>query len=249
VAAMNKSDGKLAIFSRATITVLAKSNKGIYERSQEKKLEVDPTTDAVLAFAGNKLLLGLENGTVQCFDADTLELQKEWSWERKTPPRFLAGSADGKLFSAVLHNGSLWLINAETGEAVRPPVSDQGDISAATFAGSDQLLIAAQSNRVVRYHLNDMKKQESYLGSSTIWEKAYYYALRPLHAVLPKPGELSDTLQFLVSGKLSVAKDTRQTDLQTAQKQLDPWNPVWSGALFLLFVLGFGSLYMQRAEF
>jgi hypothetical protein len=101
----------------------------------------------------------------------------------------------------------------------------------------------------MRYDVSTWKRKEAYAGSSTIWEKAYYYVVRPLHAVLPKPGELSDTLQFLVSGKRLVAKDSRQTDLQTAQKQLDPWNPVWSGAAFLLVVLGLGCVYMQRAEF
>ncbi|MFM2093957.1 MAG: hypothetical protein RIS70_1081, partial [Planctomycetota bacterium] len=249
IAAIHGSEAKIAIFSRATITLLAKSEKGIYERIQEKKLEIDPATDAVIAYAGNRLLLGLENGALQLFDANTLELVKDWKWERETPPRFLAASNNGNYFSVVLHNGSLWVIDAEKIAALRPSISEQGGICAATFVGDNDLLVGSQSNRTMRYDVSTWKRKEAYAGSSTIWEKAYYYVVRPLHAVLPKPGELSDTLQFLVSGKRLVAKDSRQTDLQTAQKQLDPWNPVWSGAAFLLVVLGLGCVYMQRAEF
>ncbi len=69
-----------------------------------------------------------------------------------------------------------------------------------------------------------------------------------MYTVFPKPGELDKTVQYLLSGK-ETADMGEGGDLSTAQKELDPWRPVWSSLVFMVVVLGLGCLYLERQDF
>ncbi len=258
VASISAVSGKLAVYSRGTLTILAPNHEGSYQRIAERKLNLEASLDAILALGDGRLALGLEDGRLQLYDVETLELRNEWRWENATPPRFIAASRSEDHFAVVLHNGSLWYLTGDE-TPLRPRLREQGEVVAATFAGPAGLLVAHRSNQVTEYSLPpatgtavtpaNWTVEREFAGPSTGLEKAYYYFVKPIHAVLPKPGELSDTLKYFVTGKSTVSDESAQGDLQSARKQLRPWNPVWSGALFVVLVLGIGCIYMQRSEF
>lgn len=253
IAAVSRATGKLVVFSRGTITVLAADETRVYQRVLERKLDIESTLDAALAVGSTRLVLGLEDGRIQRYNLESLEMTGEWQWDKSTPPRRITSSADGDQFAVLLHNDTLRFVEGDE-EPIRPALSEQGQIGAVSFVGADRLQIAQRSNRVVEYEMpgdagGNWRVGREFHGSTTGLEKAYYYLIKPVHALLPKPGELTDTLQYFVSGKSTVADDSSQTDLLTTRKRLNPWNPVWSGGLFLLVILGIGCLYMQWSEF
>jgi len=79
---------------------------------------------------------------------------------------------------------------------------------------------------------------------------AYRYVIRPLYVLLPKPGELGSTVNYLLSGSAieSTTVASRQ-DLDAAVSARDPWAPVWSSGLFVGVILAIGYLYLERQEF
>jgi hypothetical protein len=100
---------------------------------------------------------------------------------------------------------------------------------------------------VIQYDLATLKQIESFDQPLDLQERVYYYVIVPAHAILPKPGEFYKTVQYLMSGQQTSGKDAG--NLATAQKDLDPWSPIWSGLLFQAVMLGLGCLYIHRQEF
>ncbi|MEC7696205.1 MAG: ABC transporter permease [Planctomycetota bacterium] len=68
------------------------------------------------------------------------------------------------------------------------------------------------------------------------WRSVYTYAIVPLHAVLPKPLELDDTVQYVL-------------DRRKEKKIVDPWSPVISSGLFLAVILGICCTKSAWAEY
>jgi hypothetical protein len=92
-----------------------------------------------------------------------------------------------------------------------------------------------------------MKESHTYSAALNLQEKSYYYAIQPLHAVLPKPGEFYKTVQYLLSGNETVASDDE--NLATLQTRLNPWSPIWSGLVFQAIMLALGCFYIHWQEF
>src|SRR6185503_11356537 len=69
-AAIHATSGELALYSRGKLTILAPHGNR-FEKKQELKFDGKEHQAAVLAFAGNHLLVGREDGRVQVLDAAT----------------------------------------------------------------------------------------------------------------------------------------------------------------------------------
>jgi hypothetical protein len=59
---------------------------------------------------------------------------------------------------------------------------------------------------------------------------------------------LDKTVQYLLSGK-ETAEMGEGGDLSAAQKELEPWRPVWSSLAFMAVVLALGCWYLERQDF
>ena len=68
------------------------------------------------------------------------------------------------------------------------------------------------------------------------WRSVYTFAIAPLHAVLPKPLELDDTVQYVL-------------DRRDEKKIVAPWSPVISSGLFLVVILGICCTKSEWAEY
>jgi hypothetical protein len=228
--------------------VLRKGADDRYELRLEKKLGGDYRGAVVLAFGGDTLLLGREDGEIAAYDAQTLQARRQFSVEGKNQPRFVAAAPGGKHFAAVFHHGTLWVYGRDANEMTRPRISGQRDISCCMWAAPGRMLVADRGTRVTEYELATWRPARRYAPPFTVMETIYYYGLSPLYTVFPKPGELDKTVQYILSGK-ETAEAERRGDLSTAQKQLHPWRPVWSSLAFMVVVLTLGCIYLQRQDF
>ena len=80
-------------------------------------------------------------------------------------------------------------------------------------------------------------------------ELAYYYAVVPIYTVFPKPGELGNTIQYLLRDEETIELGLPGSSLEMKRAKLNPWVPVRSSLIFMLVVLGLACVYIERQDF
>ena len=80
-------------------------------------------------------------------------------------------------------------------------------------------------------------------------EIAYYYAIVPIYTIFPKPGELGNTIQYLMRKEETIDVGMQPGNLQAKRVRLRPWAPVRSSLIFTLIVLGLACFYIERQDF
>jgi len=247
-AAINQDTGELAAYSRGTVTLLRKGNADRYERRLEKKLDGDSAGAVVLAYGGDTLLVGREDGRIIAHDAATLAPRREFAVEGKNQPRFVTVAPGGRWFAVVFHHGALWIYDRNANEMFRPRIAGQRDVSCCLFPAPSRILVADRATCLTEYELPSWQVSRRYSPPLTLIETIYRYILSPLYTVFPKPGELDKTVQYLLSGKETKSTD-RGGDLAAAQQELHPWRPVWSSLAFMAVMLTLGCIYLERQDF
>ncbi|MDP6723504.1 MAG: ABC transporter permease subunit, partial [Pirellulaceae bacterium] len=247
MATMNQSNHELALYTRASITIVRKGDDGQYVVERTHELDGEERQPAVIGVGGNTLVVGRDDGRLQILDATSFELSHEFQPEGPNQPRFINASPDGRWFSIVFHNGNLWMYDAESTEFKKARVTGQGDISSATFSRDNQLFVCDHTVRLSRYELPSLKLVRRYSPKLDWLARFYRYGLVPLYSLFPKPGELDKTFQYLLSGKETASNN--RSDMAASQQSLDPWTPLWSSALFTLVMLIAACVYIEWQEF
>jgi WD40 repeat protein len=248
-AAVDQATGTLAVYSRGAVELLAPPKPGgRYESLIEQQVIEDETEAALVALGGKTCALCRKDGAVQLLDGQTLKARKTLVGSRGTPPRSAAFSPDGRWLAVLFHDGQLQLIDTAGDKLMRAAVGGQGDISACAFNPEGHLLVADRATRVTEYDVQSGKRVRTLAARLDLSERAYYYAIRPLYLVLPKPGEFYKTVKYLLTDQ-ETEESTEGGELAGAQKKLNPWTPVWSSLAFLVGVLGLGCVYIWRQEF
>jgi ABC-type transport system involved in multi-copper enzyme maturation permease subunit len=247
-ATIDRTSGLLAVYSRGELTFLARQDDGQYKVQGELTLEEEHKQQpVVMALGGSTLLVGRRDGRIQVVDGASHEVRGELAPEDSVSPRFLSAHPDGRWFAIVLHNGSLWLYDAEADELSKPAAKGQGEISSAQFTADGSLLVAYADSNVARYQVEPWKLHRTFTPRLGILGWGYRYGLIPLYTAFPKPGELDKTFEYLLSGEETKSED--HEDLTTAQQKVDPWTPLWSSALFMVIVLTVACVYIEWQEF
>jgi hypothetical protein len=250
-ASLNPDSGELAVYSRGKLVFLKQDADGRYQRRLEKSLDEEEMPAMTIAYAGDFVLAGREDGKLLLLRASDGEVVKEFEMERTQPPRFLVAAPGGRRFAALFHDGHLWMIDTEKTTAQLASVSGQGEISAVAFRDAEHLRVVDRMTRLTEYNVNDQSVAQRWSPKAGLLDARYRYVIHPAYTLFPKPRELGDTVTYLLSGKSAKPADGAQgrQNLDEAQKQLDPWAPIWSSAAFMIVVLGLGCLYLERQEF
>lgn len=245
-AAMDPASGAIALFDGQTLLTLTLGQRNRYRIATQDKLE--KAEAGVVALAGQTLLLSLADGWTLALDPADFRRQSESRPEGKTAPRFAEASADGRYFAVMAHNRKLYLYDAQRREMSPAAVAGQGDISAVAFAG-DRMLVADALTRVSEYRLPDFSLERRYVPPRGTLEQVYFYLIKPLYTVFPKPGELGNLVNYLLTEETSVAMQGRPGDLQSARLAIDVWGPVWSSLVFVAVTVAAGCWYTSRKDF
>jgi hypothetical protein len=212
----------------------------------QKKLEKPEA--GVVALSGKTLLLALADGWTLALDRADFKRLYELRPEGRTAPRFVEASADGRYFAVLFHNRKLYLYDAERRQMSPAPVAGQGDISAVAFAG-DRLLAADRFTRASAYRLPEGAMERQYAPARSTLEQVYFYAIKPIYTVFPKPGELNNLVAYLLTDETSVSAQGRPEDLQAGRVALNIWQPVWSNLAFVAVAVALGCWYTSRKDF
>ena len=129
-------------------------------------------------------------------------------------------------------------------------VRGQGDISAVFFTPEDAMLVVDRAKRVSQYELGSFNRTNSFAPAMTPVEIAYHYAIVPIYTVFPKPGELGNTIQYVLKKEETTdIGGLQQGNLQAKRVRLRPWAPVRSSLIFVIVVLGIACVYIERQDF
>ncbi len=247
-AAADPQGPRLVIVAGNEVYLLAAQQGGKFVESASATLRGKEEEGSAVAIAGDLVLVAREDGILWLLSASDLSVQKELKLESKTQPRFVTASPDGSQFGVLFQNRTLWLVDAKTGTARRAPLASQGHISGFAFT-PERLLASDYANRVVAYDGKSLRRDRVYRSAMSRAEIGYYYFVRPLHIAFPKPRYLDNTVQYVLTGKRTTDLGLFQGSLQQRRDDLNPWQPVASGLVFVGLVLLVSCIYIERQEF
>lgn len=249
-AAIDRSTGEVAVFSRGQLTLLSPDDEGRrFVRSASFQLEGDEDQAALVAIAGGKIAVARAESGITLIDTATADQQVELPMETRSQPRFVTASPDGQQFAILFHNRKLWMIDADSATARRAEVAGQGDISAVSFDEDGGLVVVDRVARLSRYAAQANQLEERFGPPQSNLELVYRFAILPLYTVFPKPGELDQTVQYVLNRRSTIDFGMAMNDLQERQIAIDPWEPVWSSLAFMVVMLTIACIYIERQEF
>jgi hypothetical protein len=247
-AAADPREPKVVVVAGNDVYLFTRRDDGKYVQSARRTLEGDADEGAAVAIAGQYVLVAREEGQTVLLSASDLSIHKELALERYTQPRFALAAEDGSRFGVLFQNDELWLIDGETGLVRKAPVSGQGDISGFAFT-ADKLLVADRVHRVIAYDAATLAPITTFAPRMTRFEFIYFYGIRTLYTLFPKPGELDNTVHYALSGKRTTDMGLFRGDVAQRREDLHPWRPVISGLAFVGVMLLISCIYIERHEF
>ncbi len=250
-AAMNQASSEIVVYSAGKLFVMKPEENGFYEKGDTTDLIDEDDVGAAMAYAGDTIVVVLADGRVLEVDAGTQQIRNTMEVEKSSQPRSVVASPDGSQFAVIYHNGNLYTLKPGTkGKANynKAKVAAQGDISAAFYDQQGNLLVAHDRTSVSIYG-SDLKKKQTFTPPMPVYERVYFYVIKPLHMIFPKPGELDQTVQYFISNKETSDFGFNREDIGAVRPKIDPWSPVLSSGAFMIVVLAFACIYIERQDF
>jgi ABC-type transport system involved in multi-copper enzyme maturation permease subunit len=247
-AALHASSDAIAIWDRATVTVLQPNEAGDYEMAAQREI-ADASGSAVLAFGRSTLLAASEDGRVRLLDAGDLSLRHEFRPFGGNQPFAAEASPDGRYVVVVFHHRKIWLYDAERDRPVDLPFAGHRDISAALFTAPNRLLLVNRGQNATEYVLDPFAVQKRREPAMRMIERIYRFAVVPAYIIFPKPGQLGNAVRYLLTDQETISAGANPGDLRSTRVKLDVKGPIRSSAAFLAVMLVLGCLYVRRADF
>jgi hypothetical protein len=245
-AAIDRATDEIVLYDTQTVQVLAPNAKGRYV--PRAKHEAGGSLVGAVTMGGERVLLVDTNGEVTLFDSHDLKPQDSYRPEGNTAPRFVDVSPDGRFFAVLFHNRRLWLYDTTGRAPLSISITGNGDISAASFTPDNHLLVANRFTRVIEYELSTGKIINRRQPTLSALETVYLFIIKPIYTVFPKPGEIGNVVNYLLTGSENVTVGP-SNDLQFNRPRLDVWGPIWSNLAFIAVVVALGCLYTHRKDF
>jgi hypothetical protein len=237
----------------AALVVLRGQNLAIYELDQDgqyhqrSSIQLETDTAQLLAFGDAAIGVSFADGSIDVHDVNTLKLRETYQPFDENRVAQLKASPDGRWLAAVFEHRRLWLYDGSKDTALEPGVKRQGDVSAIAFTPQGGLAVATAFDHVNQYNLESFATERSFQPDLETGPWIYWYLVRPIYNVFPKPGELGDVVTYLVTEKRTTSNAGPGS--QPITKQLNLWQPLFSNVAFLSVVLGLACLYVHRKDF
>jgi ABC-type transport system involved in multi-copper enzyme maturation permease subunit len=247
--AINSQNDQIAIYGNRVISVYRLRPEGYaFDRSIEVETDAPDSMSALLAYQGDTLLLALGNGQLISLDGKTMQERFGYRPQRHHATEDLIASPDGRWFFVTYRDGSAWVLDQQNPATMTvAPFSGQGSISAIGFSDTNEVLVADRVNQVTRYQLPDFSPTQSFRPQDGTLEHIYYWVIRPLYSIWPKPGEFYKVVEFMANGGPTDAPN--EIDLRLRPRYRNPWAPLTSGLAFMAAMVGLSCVYFWRKDY
>lgn len=163
--------------------------------------------------------------------------------------RQLSWIPDSDEFAIVTHTGEFLKLDCSSVTLAPMGTPFDGSCTSMTWVDSTHVWIGVKPSRVYLVDTNSGELQQSLIPKATIWESIFRWGVKPIYLVNPKPAALDNAMSYLLSGNRTQALSIVTNDLETAQLELDIWQPIITNLGFVVFMLGLGCFYVSRKEF
>lgn len=253
--AFNLSNDQLAYWDNGTLSTLNRREDGIYVAGATR--DFDKKQAAVIAAGGDFILCAMADGVVQLLDAKTLETLQQTTLKAGDVPKSAEFSSDGRWGVVMTHGGNLLSLNGEARKFLDWTPRENGSVSAIRFDEQGKLLLANGRRSICVYASPETDSEKVFQGLTEWPHQAYDYVVRPLYLLLPKPSEVDNIVQYLVTGKKSVemSGDSEgrsrggSDNLNHQRVTFDLSVSLWSNVAFVAVMLGLGCIYIARRDF
>ncbi len=246
---LNPANRDIYVYRDAVISRFSLADGGKYQRLMDRKIETEVRTDmrAIIRAGGDTVVVALGNGAILSIDADTLEIRQSYLPQKKSPIINVVASSDGEYFVFHLRDRTVWLLDTtESQDISQLPVSGQGSITAVQFDDQDRLWFSTVANQAQLYDLEASRRVRSVAPEVGLLTRAFNWVIDPFYRIAPKPGEFYKIVSYLAGDSDQEQSDV---DLNSLPAAKDPWQPLWSGLLFMCGMLAITCLVFQFRDF
>jgi len=252
--AFNPTNSNLVALNAGEIRRIDRTADGKYVAGVSKDLQWKES--AILAIGANLLVIARADGKVLAMDAGTLDQIAESSLPAGETPRVVECSADGRSAAVLTHRGTVLVYDDADHKFLSWAPRESGYASAIAFDENSRLMVVDHHRSVRIYDVATQSSVDQLLGSVDLPCRIFDYVLSPVYTVLPKPGDLDNAVQWILTGEKSVAieNDAHQAgniraNLEAERVTFNVWNAILSNLAFITVMLGLGCLYIARSDF
>lgn len=239
---------KLAIASGNRVLLCVGDGSGQFTCRAEHTLPGQRPRRVVAALAGRHVLVAGEQGPVWLLSSEDLAVQRTVPLPASAEVRQAAIRPDGEVAALLLDDGRLWRLDCTTGRWTPTRVAGAGQVTALAWT-EDALWVAAEPQRVLVCDGPGEAVRAKYAPPLMRTQWLFSTVVRPLHRLSPKPRQLQQTVQYLLTGKESTSFPIPGIDPGRSTRPRDPWAPVRSGLGFIVLALAAACVYLERHEF
>jgi hypothetical protein len=108
----------------------------------------------------------------------------------------------------------------------------------------------------VAHHIKQVDVWDNALTQSTLTfrpapttpEFLYDYLINPFYLVNPKPSAIQETIQYILKNPDNKVTAIDRADLDMPTIQRDPWQPIWTNAIFIAVMLSASCWLLYRQD-
>ncbi|MBC7966470.1 MAG: ABC transporter permease subunit [Fuerstia sp.] len=252
--AFNPTDNSLLALHTGEIRRIDRTADGKYAAGETKDLQWKES--AILAVGGKIALIARADGKVMAVDATTFDVIAESMLPDGQKPRVVECASDASSATVLTHHGTVLVFDGKSRKFLAWAPRESGYASAIAYNDKSQLMVVDHHRGVSTYDVATQSSSGRLAGSAGFLCHIYDYIVSPLYNILPKPGELNNAVQWILSGEQSVAisGDPEQggnpeANLEAERVTFNVWNAIFSNVAFIVVMLGLGCLYIARSDF
>ena len=252
--AFNPTDSSFLALNAGEIRRINRTAEGKYVADETRDLQWKES--AILAVGGNVAIIARADGKVIAVDATTFEVIAESTLPDGQKPRVAECAPDGSSAAVLTHQGTVLVFDGSSRQFSSWAPRESGYASAIAYNDKSQLMVVDHHRSVRLYDVTTQTSSAKLPGSVDLPCRIYDYVVAPLHTILPKPSDLDNAVQWIVTGEKSVEinNDPNQggnarANLEAERVTFDVWNAILSNLAFIVVMLGLGCLYIARSDF
>lgn len=151
-------------------------------------------------------------------------------------------------FAILDRERKVWVANRQLAEIRTPSLPGQFNALAIGFDSADQLWVAHTVKQADRWDLKEGKSTQSIRPKLTTLEYVFYYFVHPFYFVNPKPAAVNETIDHMLENPKNKSLALDRRDLEMPTEKSDPWQPLWSNAIFIAVMLAISCWLLYRQD-
>ena len=252
--AFNPSDNSFLALNAGELRRINRTADGKYVAGETRDLQWKES--AILAGGGNIAIIARADGKVLAVDATIFEVIAESRLPEGQKPRVAECAPDGSSAAVLTHHGAVLVFDGASRQFLSWAPRESGYASAIAYNDKSQLMVVDHHRSVRLYDVATQTSAAQLPGSVDLPCRIYDYVVAPLHTILPKPSDLDNAVQWIVTGEKSVEinnnpnqEGNARANLEAERVTFDVWNAIFSNLAFIVVMLGLGCLYIARSDF